>query len=92
MYHDAGRTQHEGHEGGEQWRIPRNTITVVVRVTFGVAVPWKPQVAGLGVFESASFVLVLARIVEGIALLDAVRLFTGSFGGVVSMTRRVSNA
>jgi hypothetical protein len=51
-------------------------------VTLRIEVPWKPQVAALGVFQRASFVLALARIVEGIALLDAVRLFTGIFGGV----------
>jgi hypothetical protein len=54
-----------------------------VRVTLEIKVPWKPQVAALVAFKSASFGLVLARLVEGIALLDVVRLFTGNFGGVV---------
>jgi hypothetical protein len=54
-----------------------------VRVTFAIEVPWKVQVGALVAFRCASFALVLARLVESIALLDVVRLFTGKFGGVV---------
>jgi hypothetical protein len=80
LCHDESRSQHDERSAAA---AASNAITAVVRVTLEIKVPWKPQVAALVAFKSASFALVLARLVEGIALLDVVRLFTGNFGGVV---------
>jgi hypothetical protein len=62
-------------------------ITAVVRATSRIELAWELHIGALGELKSAPFAaLVLAKLVEDIALLDVVRLLTGIFGGVGSPT------
>jgi hypothetical protein len=80
LYHDNDGSRHAERSAVAS---SSDTTTGVVRVMFKMEVPWKGHVGALVGLQCASFALALARLVEGIALLDVVRLFTGKLGGVV---------